>query len=236
MEIPVKKLEQEKSYSKFIYHISIRNFDNEISEKKYYEKFDEIEKKFKYFENILNLKTIENKKDILFENSTIIKNDLERRLLESFIKENDNTKKEILPNLLFKASVNGDNSQDFHKKCDYMGATITIVQSETGRRFGGYTSICWDKNISNYSTKGVNFLFSLDSRKYYKNISGSNHTYHNSSYGPTFGGGHDLCIVSGCLNNQSSYVGKSSYDTSSNYELNGGVQSFKVIDYEVFQI
>lgn len=83
--------------------------------------------------------------------------------------------------------------------------------------------------------KRSNFLFSLDSRKYYKNISGSHHTYHNSSYGPTFGG-HDLYIASGCLNNQSSYVSKSSYDTSSNYELNGGVQYFKVIDYEVFQI
>jgi hypothetical protein len=31
-------------------------------------------------------------------------------------------------------------------------------------------------------------------------------------------------------------VDKKSYDTTSTYELNAGTQSFKVVDYEVFQI
>ena len=233
IDIPVKKFEQEKTYSKFIYHYSIKSMSK--FEKKNYSKIEELENKFEYFENILNLKAIEDKRHNLFEKSTIIKNDFERKLLESFIKDNDNTKKEIFPVLLFKASINGDNSQDFHKKCDYMGATLTIVESETGRRFGGYTSISWDKNLGNYNSKGVNFLFSLDTRIFYKNVSG-NHTYHNNSYGPTFGGGHDLYISSGCLNNQNSYSSKSNYDMSCSYELNGGVQKFKVLDYEVFQI
>ena len=116
-----------------------------------------------------------------------------------------------------------------------MGATLTIVQSENGRRFGGYTSASWDK-VNNWVTEGINFLFSLDTRKYYKNISGNYHTYHYNTYGPTFGGGHDLCIKSGCLNNNESYTNKSSYGMTSSFELNGGVQKFKVLDYEVFQI
>lgn len=180
------------------------------------------------------IKKYSNKK--LFEKSTIIENDYERRLLVSFIKENDKTKTEIYPVLLFKSSVDGDSSQKFHDKCDFNGATITLVRSETGRRFGGYTSISWDKNLGNYNTKGDNFLFSLDARKYYKNTSGSNHTYHNGSYGPTFGGGYDLYISSGCMSNQNSYTSKSNYDMTSAYELNGGVQKFKVLDYEVYKI
>ena len=148
-------------------------------------------------------------------------------MLENFIKENDKTKKEIFPNLLFKASVNGDEAEDFHKKCDYMGATLTIVLSENGRRFGGYTSSSWDKS-GNWVTDGVNILFSLDERKFYINTSGNYHTYHHSSYGPTFGGGHDLYIKSCCLNNKGSYTNKSSYGMSSSNELNGGEKNFKV--------
>ena len=52
----------------------------------------------------------------------------------------------------------------------------------------------------------------------------------------TFGSGHDLYISDGCMGNQNSYTNKSNYDMTSAYELNGGVQKFKVLDYEVFKI
>ena len=261
IDIPIKKLEQEKTYYKFISSKPNNNYnyydDEESSQLNYFEKIDEyIDKKLNFFNNIFNSKLIKKKNDIenenededeiqkvnknkrkrLFEKSTIIENDYERRLIESFIKENDKTKTEICPVLLFKSSVDGDDSKKFHEKCDYYGATLILVRSEQGKRFGGHTSVSWDKNLGNYLTKGDNFLFSLDTRKYYKNISGGNHTYHNSGYGPTFGAGHDLYISNGCMSNQNSYTNKSSYDMTSNYELNGGVYQFKVLDYEVFKI
>ena len=37
---------------------------------------------------------------------------------------------------LSKSSIDGDDSKKFHQKCDYNGATITLIRSETGRRFG----------------------------------------------------------------------------------------------------
>ena len=242
LEIPIKKLEPEKIIKDLC--ITIKKHDDNIKEllqrkrkepdKKYDEKIKELEKKFKNLEDIINLKKID--KIILFEKSTIIKNNYERKLLESFIKENDVSKKEIFPVLLYKATVDGDNAVNFHIKCDYMGATLTIVQSENGRRFGGYTSVSWDNQKNNWVTEGINFLFSLDTRKYYKNISGTYHTYHNNVNGPTFGGGFDLCIKSGCLSNNESYTNKLSYGMTSAYELNGGIKNFKVLDYEVYQI
>ena len=36
--------------------------------------------------------------------------------------------------------------------------------------------------------------------------------------------------------NYGGYTNKSNYDMTSSYELNGGVQKFKVLDYEVFKI
>jgi len=258
LDIPKKNLEEEKIYNKFIYSNlkhNLNNYDDEGESLSfnYLDKIDKyIDKKLMLFKNSIDQfrdkdgsesaqehekdKKIRDKSKTLFGGSKIINNDYERRLLEHFIKEMDKTKIEINPTLLFRASKDGDSSRKFHEKCDYYGATITIVETVSGRRFGGYTSISWDKSKGNYDTSGINFLFSLDTRKYYKNTSGSNHTYHNENNGPTFGGGHDLCISDGCMGNQSSYTNKSNYEMTSAYELNGGTRSFKVKDYEVYNI
>ena len=138
----------------------IKKDNNEIKQtlKEYNEKIEGLEKK-KNLENIINLKKKDKPEIILFEKSTIIKNDYERKLLESFIKENDTSKKYICPNLLFKATVDGDTPKDFHKKCDFMGSTIIIVQSENGRRFGGYSSISWDQARNGWCNEGIVFCF-----------------------------------------------------------------------------
>ena len=201
--------------------------------KKSNEKIEELEKKIINLENIILNSKIKN--NILFEKSTIIKTELERHLLESFIKENDRTKTIINPILLFKATVDGDTTKDFHEKCDFKGATLTIIESDNGKRFGGYSSISWDQT-GGWVDKGICFLFSLDTRKYYKNITGTHYKNHSSSHNPEFGAGHDLTLVSGCLSNKNSYTQARSYEMTSAHELNGGIKNFKVLDYEVFQI
>ena len=44
-------------------------------------------------------------------------------------------------NLLYDASIEENTNKDFHKYCDGKGATITLVESSKGKRFGGYTRI-----------------------------------------------------------------------------------------------
>ena len=182
---------------------------------------------------------IEKEKVTHFNESIILKNKDERDLLIRFIEENDQSKKgKINGKLLYRASRDGDKASIFHLKCDGKGATITIVKSDKGLRFGGYTSISWNASKGNWCGDGVNFLFSIDLVKYYKPFQNLQYsTYHNSSHGPTFGGGIDLYISDNCMNNNSSYnnIGYT-YKKNSNYELNGGTSNFKVIDYEVFQI
>ena len=207
-------------------------------EKKNSEEIEKLKGEIKLLQDHLNsLAETEGKENkIYFKESTILEDDYEKNILIKFIEENDSTKKgTIRTKLLFKATKDGDKSVEFHNKCDLMGPTITIVKSENGRRFGGYTSISWDKSKGNYATDGINFLFSLDTLLLYKNTSGSQHTYHNESYGPTFGGGHDLYIANECMNNNSSVSTKSSYGMTSSLELNKE-KNFKVLDYEVFKI
>ena len=251
LEIPIQKQDISKTVQELCEIIQKQNeqikeiMNNREPEKKNNEEIEKLKEKNNNLEEeikslkeeLKNLEKIyEIKNQIYFKESTILENDYEKNLLIQFIEEQDSSKKgKINTKLLFKATIDGDKSEDFHKKCDLMGSTITIVKSENGRRFGGYTSISWDKGKGNYFTEGINFLFSLDTRLLYKNTSGTYHTYHNGSYGPTFGGGHDLYIANECLNNTSSYSSKNCYGMTSSYELNGE-KNFKVLDYEVFKI
>ena len=70
------------------------------------EKIDELNKKINNLENKLNsLIKDKTEKNNLFEGSTIFKTDYEKKLIESFIKENDSSKKIINTKLLFKAPL-----------------------------------------------------------------------------------------------------------------------------------
>ena len=45
--------------------------------------------------------------------------------------------------LLYRGSRNGFKALDFHRCCDNQGCTFTIIKSEMGKIFGGYTDIPW---------------------------------------------------------------------------------------------
>ncbi len=45
---------------------------------------------------------------------------------------------------LYRASVHGWTCDAFHYNCDSRGATITLFTSQSGKRFGGFTSATWD--------------------------------------------------------------------------------------------
>jgi hypothetical protein len=103
--------------------------------------------------------------------------------------------------LLYRGSRDGWNISDFHGKCDGKGATVTIVKTSDGYVFGGYSDQSWTGVHDNYISSNEAFLFSLKCHgglepTKMKIKSGQNHNavYARSSKGPTFGGGHDLCI------------------------------------------
>ena len=137
--------------------------------------------------------------------------------------------------LLFRASKDGYRSSNFHSKCDGKNNTVTVVETTTGRRFGGFTDAQWDQS-GNYKQGSNGFLFSLDFNEIYYNKDNNNNIYCYSSYGPTFGGGNDFYINDSCNSNSSGENSGSSYDTNGKkYPLSGN-SSFLVRDYEVYQL
>ena len=82
-------------------------------------------------------------------------------------KEDDNLLKNwinrgnIKLSLIYKATVDSDFSNAFHSKCDDHAPTITIIKTDQGIRFGGYTTKTW--NCKEECKKDDNaFLFSLE--------------------------------------------------------------------------
>ena len=167
-------------------------------------------------------------------NSDIMKY-FDLNLIETGIKKKQNkTIKKFT--LLFRASRDGYSSSNFHSKCDGKMNTLILVETTNRRRFGGYTECKWDQS-SSYKTGPYSFIFSFDNKKIYYNKNGSNSIYGNSSYGPTFGGGHDFYICDGCNSSNNSYENMGSYyeNDGKKYPLTGS-NKFSVSDYEVYQL
>ena len=183
-----------------------------------------------------SIKKIERIKN-LFKDSGIIKEN-EKIIINDWI--DPYSEKNITSELLFRASVDGDSSSTFHSKCDEKGATVTFVKTTAGKRIGGFSSIPWTSS-GGYKADPLSFIFSLDaSQKFVQIKNFDNSVYHHSSYGPTFGSGHDLYIANGCKSNTSSYCNSNhTYNFYNSYNLiNPGTQqtTFQVTDYEVYLI
>ena len=149
--------------------------------------------------------------------------------------------------LLYQGSRDGWQASGFHAKCDNKGATTTVIRSTGGFIFGGFADKPWKSSAGVWCESDKAFLFSLKSpsnevgtaKMRIKQNMCSYAIYHNSSYGPTFGGGHDFRIARDANNNSNSHS-----NLGHTYEIPPGQTNtflvgsmhFKVSEIEVFQI
>ena len=189
---------------------------------------------------ISDMKLNEVKKDEVaiksFVNSSFL-NDDDKKLISKWI----NTKKVIKFNMLFNTAKDGDSSSTFHYHCDGVFPTVIVVYDTSGRKFGGYSTQNWCQSTvgGSYARAPDSFIFNLSNQKKFElsDQYNANAIYRHNSYGPVFGGGHDLCLASSCKSNTSSYCNKSSYNTGNTNILGGnGSTSFQVSYYEVYQV
>ena len=194
--------------------------------------------------------------DIISNYSKIYKiktKDLDSIILRESGKENEFIK-EILEwsgyksmKLIYRGSRDGTKSNDFHNKCDNQGPTICLFKNEKGYIFGGYSSISWTNDSGNYHSAPESFIFTLTNIYNIKPTkfpnSDSNYSvYHYSSYGPTFGGGHDINIYSDYTNNNNSYANfPNSYQDTLGYGKSiftgdNNSSNFKLKEMEIFKL
>ena len=197
------------------------------------EEINELKKRLKLVEDTLKNNNIEWRG---FTNK-IIKNKDEVKQLLNWINPNEKYK----VNLLYDASIEENTNKDFHKYCDGKGATITLVESSKGKRFGGYTRISWNNNIKDYMTDTSAFLFNLDNKKKYKVIKPECAIFGRDDYGPHFGSNNDF--TPGHPSGSKFFIGGShpsnpgnnkTYEAEKN-ELTGE-DNFKIVAMEIYQV
>jgi hypothetical protein len=148
--------------------------------------------------------------------------------------------------LLYRGSDDGFGASNFHKKCDGIANTVTIILSTTGCIFGGFTPVAWD-STSGYKPDPTNqsFVFRIKNRLQSEpckfQLSNPSCAIHcTSSNGPTFGNGHDIKVADSCNQNNSSYTnlgnGYANDTGIDGKQVFTGEQYFKVKEIEVFTI
>ena len=170
-------------------------------------------------------------------NSKILTKYEEYQFIEEIYKDNDNNfvNKKLVMKLLYSATRDGDSSSLFHQKCDNVSNTITLVKTESGYIFGGYTSETWDNY--KYKKDDKAFCFSIDLRKKYNNKKTNQSIYCSSGYGPCFGDAlfwiYDSCLSKGGFMNDGL---NNHYDNQNKAnEINFGNGTFKVKEIEVYE-
>ena len=143
--------------------------------------------------------------------------------------------KKITLNLLYKATVDSDKAEAFHKKCDKAERSIVLVKSSNGKRFGGYTSCDWTGN--NIDKKDDNaFVFSLDKMKIYEVIKGEDAIGCYHKYGPVFLGCQIRIYDEFFERGGTTFQKGLNYYTEEDYELTGGIREFQIEEVEVYGV
>jgi len=140
---------------------------------------------------------------------------------------------------IFRGTRDGFTAAKFHEKCDKSKPTVTIVQSNFDKVFGGFTDTAWTVTNNYVNTTGA-FIFSLtDKQKYNLKANMQQYAkYTNSAYLATFGGGFDFYLCDSCNTVNSSYsnFGHSYEMNSKTKESLVGGYNFTVKEVEVFEL
>ena len=175
------------------------------------------------------------------DRSVIMKED-EEKMIFSEIEAKMSKKIEKIKKL-YQATVDGGDSEIFHKKCDNIPNTLVLIKSQGLRRLGGFTSIPWKSEKKNSFVNDLErktFVFSLDKKKIY-NLKKSDlrAVSHCMQSGPCFGGGRDIAIDNNPIKEKTFYTYPSSFEYNSADNCLSECKNNnkgKLLEYEVFQV
>ena len=248
--------------------LGIKSF-KEISEEKFCVKNKVIKQlqdlEAKSYNNQQIFKTFIESNLYLLSNSNIITNpeeisclydEIQKADKQNQIEKNKNNKNfipkssDFVFKLVYRASRDGDDVLEFHKRCDEIGPNVTLVKTEKNKRFGGFTFCNWgipkkflEKMKSNagiLKQDQYSFCFSLDLKKmyYHDDRKGKEDAiFCSNKFGPTF------CSNIFAINNN--MLTKGGYCTrkkascfagqSKDYEISGE-KNFNIKELEVYEI
>ena len=190
--------------------------------------------------NKLRYSTGMDSKQLLFEEKPIqfsVKGDIihSSRELELLTRKINKSNRKLTLNLLYKARVDSDRASAFHNKCDGARSTLVLVETDKGKRFGGYTSRTWSGDCIEKKDDEA-FLFSLDKMMTYDIIPGEEAIGCYPKYGPIFMGCQIRIFDNAFAKGGTTFEKGLNYYTQEDFELTGGEREFNVREIEVYEV
>jgi len=145
--------------------------------------------------------------------------------------------------LLYRATRDGMEGSIFHEKCDNHYPTVTVLKTEEGYIFGGYTDAAWNAGTDPLLSE-KSFLFSLygcnqgsTPVKLPFKISPRSEQFGSARQGPSFGGSPDLGVYRNMTTVETSFLGDN-YQLPQGWDRNSlmGSTSASLAEVEVFAI
>ena len=138
-------------------------------------------------------------------------------------------------NIIYKASELGDRASIFHQKCDNCNMTLVIIETNKGKRFGGFTTQSWYGNCLQKIDNNA-FIFSIDKNKTYDVNKDEPAVGCYPKFGPVFFGCQIRIYDNFFRKHSTTCLRGLNYSTTEDFELNGGEQKFTVKDIEVYEV
>ena len=150
--------------------------------------------------------------------------------------------------LVYRASRDGDSAEEFHKRCNDIGANIILVKTDKNIKFGGFTNFDWDipdkETIIKSPEDGVEkeddkaFCFSISLNKIYlHNKDKKGAIVCVEKCGPIFS--ENIFTIYDNMLSEGGYCGtmeKSNFiGQETDFEISGE-EKFKITELEVFEI
>ena len=143
--------------------------------------------------------------------------------------------KKITLNLIYKATVDSDKAEAFHEKCDSAHSSLVLVETDKGKRFGGFTTSSWSGDCVDKKDEDA-FVFSLDKMMVYDNIHDEPAIGCYPKYGPIFLGCQIRIYDNAFTKGGTTFEKGLNYKTEEDYELTGGDREFNVKEIEVYEV
>ena len=124
--------------------------------------------------------------------------------------------------------------REYHKLCDNKKNLLTIIQTDSNKKFGGFASQAWgvvDQVIEK------TFMFSLDDMKKFERINNERSKWDGKDCGPVFGNAWDIYISQTMTSGREQHNSNSVFLNENNFILNkNSSNTFNVKEIEIFQI
>ena len=155
--------------------------------------------------------------------------------LELITRKINKSNRKLTLNLIYKARADSDRAEAFHKKCDRAKSTLVLVETDKGKRFGGYTSRSWGGECIDKKDDEA-FIFSLDKMMTYDIIQGEDAIGCYPKYGPIFMGCQIRIYDNAFVKGGTTFEKGLNYNTDEDFELTGGDREFNVREIEVYEV